>query len=378
MVALAGEKLNLVLQDLKLNRDLKVNRVTTTLQLQGGTNGPFNLPMDYLRTYDMFFPLQGPNGMTQFLHPITMEQYDQEFKAAQTANYPYEFATDLSTQAQAASGTPSNTGTVDSVTVGNPGTGYVNPPGAFFTGGGGTGATCVPHLSYLAAAIPAGGAGYTAGDILTVVGGAGLRPARFSATVAAGVVVGVVPIDGGDYTTYPGIAAATTGGTGAGCTLTLANGIISSILVTNPGSGYTSAPAVTILPQNGFPTATAVLGTTGAQNGKGQLYIYPQSTGLIAVTHRYMRDQPDIANPSTSTETPWFPYDAYLIKATAEMMMGITGDDRQPQYSTRCEEMLRPHLIMEGDEQQTVHAVRLDPRHFRTNRGLRPTKQNPW
>jgi hypothetical protein len=31
MVALAGQYLNLVLEDLKLNRDLKVNRVTQTL-----------------------------------------------------------------------------------------------------------------------------------------------------------------------------------------------------------------------------------------------------------------------------------------------------------------------------------------------------------
>src|SRR4051812_10214048 len=99
MVALAGQMLNLVLEDLKLNKDLKVNRVTTTLTLQAGTNGPFPLPIDYLRTYDMFYPLQGPNGMTQFLTPITMEQYDEEFKGTQAANYPYEFATDLSTQA---------------------------------------------------------------------------------------------------------------------------------------------------------------------------------------------------------------------------------------------------------------------------------------
>jgi hypothetical protein len=81
MVALAGQYLNLVLEDLKLNRDLKVNRVTQTLNVNAGTNGPFPLESDYLRTYDMFYPLQGPNGETQFLTPITMEQYDAEFKA---------------------------------------------------------------------------------------------------------------------------------------------------------------------------------------------------------------------------------------------------------------------------------------------------------
>ena len=40
--------------------------------------------------------------------------------------------------------------------------------------------------------------------------------------------------------------------------------------------------------------------------------------------------------------------------------------------------MLRPYLIMEGDEQKAVHEVKLDPRHFRSKRGVRPTKVNPY
>jgi len=231
---IAGVGLNLILEDLMLNKDLKVNRVTQMFTIQPGGYGPFYLEDDYLRTYDLFYPLPTSGGstassMTQFLVPVTMEQFDAEFKSPSISNYPYEFATDLSTQAQA------------------------------------------------------------------------------SATAAA--------------------VAAT-----------------------------------------GDPLATSM----------GNLYIYPQTSGALVLTHRYMRRQPYIASPQTSTETPWFPFTLYLIHATAAYMMGITGDDRHDAFLAQCDEMLRPHLIMDGDEQQTVRAIKLDPRHFHFHRGLKPTKASPF
>lgn len=204
-----GIYLNLVLKDLWLHRDLKVNRVTQPLVVQAGTNGPFSLETNYLRTYDLFY-LQ--NNLPYFLHQVTMEQYDMEFKDPSTGNYPYEYATDLSTQAQTAS------------------------------------------------------------------------------------------------------------------------------------------------------------------SGAGQLYIYPQSSGQLTLTHRYMLQQPEIATPESSAVVPWFIDQDYLIKATAQRLMGVTDDERAPKYKEDAEGMLRIHLIMEGDEQGVVHAVRLDPRAFRGNRSVRPTK----
>jgi len=230
MVQIAGQFLNLVLEDLKLNKDLKVNRVTQSVTVSAGIYGPFALEADYLRTYDLWYPLPTSGGgtsssLTQFLVPITMEQFDAEFKSPSISNYPYEFATDTSTDAQVWSG-------------GSPGVG----------------------------------------------------------------------------------------------TLTSA----------------------------------------------GQFFIYPQTSGSITLTHRYMRNQPDIVNPSGSAQTPWFPFTQYLIHATAAHMMGVTGDDREAQFLRECDEMLRPHLIMEGDEQQAVKNIRLDPRHWKFNRGLKPTKAQPY
>ncbi|PRY07070.1 hypothetical protein [Paraburkholderia sp. BL25I1N1] len=205
-----GIYLNMVLEDLWLHRDLKINRVTEFVTVQANNYGPFTLPLNYLRTYDLFFQ---QNNLPYFLNPISTEEWDQEFKDPSIANYPYEYMTILldETSAQAA------------------------------------------------------------------------------------------------------------------------------------GSA-------------------------------GSLYIYPQSSGQIVLTHRYMVKQPDITTPETSTVIPWFPDQNYLIKATAVELMGETDDTRQESWRAQCEAMLRTHLIMEGDEQAVVKSVRLDPRRFHSNRTLKPTK----
>jgi len=205
-----GQFLNMALEDLWLHRDLKINRVTESILVQANNFGPFTLPLNYLRTYDLFFE---QNNLPYFLNPISTEEYDQEFKDPSIANYPYEFMTIL----------------VDET--------------------------------------------------------------------------------------------------------------------------------------------TAI-----AQNSAGTLFIYPQSSGQITLTHRYMVKQPDIVSPETSTIIPWFPDQDYLIKATAARLMDITDDTRRESFLQQLQNMLRVHLIMEGDEQQVVKSVRLDPRRFHTNRTLKPTK----
>lgn len=214
----SGQFLNMVLEDLVLNRNLKMNRVTNPITLPANTFGPINLEADYLRTYDLFYPMPstgapvGSQGITIFLVPSTTKQWDAEFKDPSTANYPYEFSTDLSPQ---------------------------------------------------------------------------------------------------------------------------------------------------------------------AAGGLGLLYVYPMSSGQLTLTHRYMLKRPDIATPESSAAIPWFQNTDYLVKATAAKLMMVTGDDRHDSFVAQCEEMLRPYLIMEGDEQETVHALVLDPRHFRSNRSLRLTKSSP-
>lgn len=109
-----------------------------------------------------------------------------------------------------------------------------------------------------AAAVQAGGTGYTVGDVLTIVGG--------TATVAATVTVATISGGGGtgpvatvtvtlagNYSVAPSNPAAVTGGTGANCTLnltvitkvvTLANQVVGTgqpnIAVGNSGGYYES------------------------------------------------------------------------------------------------------------------------------------------
>jgi hypothetical protein len=212
-LAQGGQFLNMTLEDLWLHRDLKINRKTESITVQANNFGPFTLPQNYQRTYDLFFQ---QNNLPYFLNPISTEEYDQEFKDPSIANYPYEFMTILYDEVQALA---------------------QNPPSA------------------------------------------------------------------------------------------------------------------------------------------GQLFIYPQSSGQIVLTHRYMVKQPDIVTPETSVVIPWFPDQDYLITATAARLMQITDDTRRPEFIAELERMLRIHMISgDGDEQKVVNSVRLDPRRFHSNRTLKSTK----
>ncbi len=205
-----GQYLNLTLQDLVLHRDLKLNRIQSSIAVQIGSNGPFALQTDYLRTYDLFYTV---NNFPYFLFPMGQDQYDALFKDPSIANYPYAYTTDLTAQ---------------------------------------------------------------------------------------------------------------------------------------------------------------------ATQGAGSLYIFPQSTSALSLTHRYMIRRPDIATPESSSTVPWFPDQDYLIHATAMRLMKETDDARLEGFIKEGEDMLRIHLIEDGDEQSVVKAIKLDPQRFHVNRSLRPTKLNPY
>lgn len=209
--AQSGRALNLVLNDLCIHRDLKMLRQQESISVGAGNNGPFNLPANYLRTYDLFFTV---NNFPFFLNPMSQEDYDALIKDPSISNYPAWYATDL---------TP-------------------------------------------------------------------------------------VQVSGG------------------------------------------------------IPT----------------IKIWPQSNSAITLTHRYMINMADIASPESSATVPWFPDQDYLMHAVAERLMRITDDERRETFRKDCEDMLRTHLIMDGDEQKVVKSIRLDPQRFRVGNRIRPTKLNPY
>ena len=210
MLALGGRSLNLVLDDLVLHRNLKVNLVSQTINVVANSNGPFNLEADYLRTYELMYLIE---DQPYFLNPSSRAQFDSEPNKSTTSNYPYEWATDLS------------------------------------------------------------------------------------------------PVAGG---------------------------------------------------------------------GVGLLYIYPQSNQNLTMTHRYFIKRADITTPETSSTIPWFQDQDYLVQATAARLMRVTDDVRYDRFVLDCEKMLQLHLMTEGDEQQVVKEVKLDPRRFRVAGAVKPTKLDPW
>lgn len=68
---------------------------------------------------------------------------------------------------------------------------------------------------------------------------------------------------GSGYLTAPAVTISGGGGSGAAAVATVANGMVTSINVTNFGSGYTSAPTVTIAPPTAASTAAATATIAG-------------------------------------------------------------------------------------------------------------------
>lgn len=68
-----------------------------------------------------------------------------------------------------------------------------------------------------------------------------------TATLTSGVVTSIAVVSGGSgFTTAPAVSIDGGGGAGATATATLTGGVVTSIAVTTGGTGYTSAPSVTI------------------------------------------------------------------------------------------------------------------------------------
>jgi hypothetical protein len=142
-------------------------------------------------------------------------------------------------------------GAVSSVTVTNAGTYSFAPQVTFGSGS----ATATATMRVVSASIStswnssAGGSGYKVGDVLTVSGGTSTIPATLTIAsitgASSGPIATLTVTQLGSYTVVPPNYVSVTGGSGSGAVLTLIWGV-SAVNVTSGGSGYTSAPTVTI------------------------------------------------------------------------------------------------------------------------------------
>ncbi len=162
-------------------------------------------------------------------------------------------------------------------------------PDVTISGGGGSGATAVGTLGVSAAsfAIAGGTTIYSVAPTVTISSGGG-SGATATAVLTSGVVSSITISNAGTgYTSAPSIAFSagtiTTAGTNPTGTGNATNFIVSGIQVTNPGIGYTSAPSVSFSSGTGT-TAVAnlsavVLGAATSIGGTGDLIINPGITG---------------------------------------------------------------------------------------------------
>lgn len=170
--------------------------------------------------------------------------------------------------------TPVTEGFVSAVTV-IPGSGYAAPPTVVFSGGGGTGAAATAYLGFVGpVSVLNPGSGNAAGNVLSMLGGTFTRPARFriDSTFGSGQVSSLTIIDPGAYSVLPLSASTLTGGSGTNIAISTTSSFfgVSEVDVTNPGSGYTSAPAVALIgPATVQATASASVtgGTTTSPAG---------------------------------------------------------------------------------------------------------------
>ncbi|MEX8503099.1 MAG: hypothetical protein AB3X41_08670 [Leptothrix ochracea] len=168
---------------------------------------------------------------------------------------------------------PGNPGKFDAIIVTNGGTGYVTAPQVVFTGGG------APTPAIANATLKIGqinvlnpGSGYSVApgvQIATTLAGGG---AVAEATLL--VQSAIIANGGSGYTTPPsvmfGLPQTPTGVRATG-TAVLTNGVVTGITITNPGSGYSAMPLVTIA----APPAGGTQAVATASGGVSAFHLIP-------------------------------------------------------------------------------------------------------
>jgi hypothetical protein len=192
-------------------------------------------------------------------------------------------------------------GSVGSIGITNPGSGYVSAPSVVIgapNDTGGVQATAEATITTGAGGITsidvtAGGSGYTAvpGVIITAPDVQGGTQAQAVATISGGAVVAVtVTVPGSGYLNVPTVSFSSGA---AAATAVLTKGTVNSITLTNAGTGYTSPPTITITGGGGanaaaicqlvtFKTGTLSVLVTNGGSGygpSGSFYVTVTGTG---------------------------------------------------------------------------------------------------
>lgn len=162
-------------------------------------------------------------------------------------------------------------GSLGSVGITNPGSGYTEPPTVTVSApdqAGGNTATIIASISNAAGTITNmtinnGGTGFTAFPTLTIAAPTtpyGVQAEAVVSTITSGAISSVsITNPGYGYTAAPAVTISGGGGSNANITTVLGSGIVTGLTVTDAGSGYTSPPTITFS-GGGGNNAAAVAG----------------------------------------------------------------------------------------------------------------------
>ena len=164
-------------------------------------------------------------------------------------------------------------GVSPNITVTHGGSGYSTPPTVTISGGSGTGATAhavVTNGSVTSVVLDNPGTGYQAGDVLTVTFGTSPGTGAAAHVTMTGAQVTSISVAGGGLFNTPTagdhqLSFSGGGGTGAaGFATVVAFGsafTVSSVTLTSQGSGYTGAPSAILSTNATHPAFNVFIGT---------------------------------------------------------------------------------------------------------------------
>jgi hypothetical protein len=109
------------------------------------------------------------------------------------------------------------------------------------------------------------------------------------------------------------------------------------------------------------------------------MYFWPPPSGAYATTIRYFCAMPNITNPESSSEIPWFPNQNYLITRVAAELMKLSNDDRKDNFLANAADILTKYMKMQDDRESKAQNVQLDRRRWNGPGRLLPnTKTIGW
>ncbi len=130
-----------------------------------------------------------------------------------------------------------------------------------------------------------------------------------------------------------------------------------------------TAPATTGI--NNYPTNWA----TDMSKTPPQIAFFPPPSVALMVPFRYRPSSLDITTPESSTSIPFFPNQLVLLKELCIQVGDVAGgEDRSGRWEAEVKRRMEKYLMMDDDKEGYSQQVKLDPRYFRANRNLPPSK----